>query len=192
MTRLKNYAIIALFVLLAALAFAYKLQREKLLNEKANNERLELNQSRLLSEKKQNIELNLTMKEWLKQKSDSIKAFEKANKIRPRTVIRYTERIFTDEITVPKLVPVSLVSKNTWEIKDSTGCFFWKGTAYLSGESLKVVRGYFSYENTTQELLHREKKGRFLFWDTYYKDRFTLTSKSGCGNELTKTINVIR
>ena len=192
MASLKNYTIIALLGLLLSLAGAYKLQHNKLVKEKADNERLSLNQERMLTDSLKNVEITLTQKEWLKQKSDSIKALEKANKIRPRTVIRYVERTLTDKITVPKIVPVSIVSKNTWQIKDSTGCYVWKGTAYLSGESLQVTRTLFIYKNTSQDLLHREKKGKFLFWDTYYKDRFTLTSKSECGSQTSKTINIIK
>lgn len=196
MNNLKNWTILVLTVSVLSLAGAYKITKDKLREEKSDNARLSLNQERLLKQdKEKNIQIELTKKEFkdlIKEKDDSLKLILYKLNIKPEKVIQYVDRTFSEKITAPKVIPLSLVSKNTWQLKDETPCMKYYATVFLIGDSLRFRRDLFSYENKTLEFLSREKKGKFLFWDTYYKNRYILTDTSRCGDTRSRTINVIK
>jgi hypothetical protein len=190
MNKLKNYSIIILVSFLLISVGAWKLYEQKYKDEKADKERWIDNFNQVSDENNHNKQIILSEREFKKTLSDSLKDVLRQLKIKPKTVEKIVERSFTDKITGIKVVPVSFVAKNTWQINDSVGCLIYRATAYLKGDSLKVVRTYASYQNNSIDVLHRRERGKFIFWKTYYRNKFNLTTKTKCGEESSKTIEV--
>jgi hypothetical protein len=165
MNKLKNIALIAAAVFLLSLATAYRLQQNKIEKLRSEIDRVSYNNSQLVQDtaKKRTLILSERKdKEHYKKLYHEKDSLAKVYGTRPKYVDKIVYRTINEKITTIKPVPVSLVSKNTWKIKDVGPCFVWEGIATLSNDSLKVNRTLFSYQNKATETHYRTAK-RFLF-----------------------------
>jgi hypothetical protein len=183
MNKLKNIALIAAAVFLLSLAAAYRLQSNKIdrLNKEIN--RISANNAQLVQDTTQKRTLILSErkdKEHYKKLYHEKDSLAKVYGTRPKYVDKIVYRTINEKITTVKPVPVSLISKNTWKIKDVGPCFVWEGIAYLSNDSLSVKRTLFDYQNNLTGLHFRTAK-HFLFIRVS-KFRYFERDTSQCGD----------
>jgi len=110
---------------------------------------------------------------------------------RARNIIRLTYTTIHFSVSQVKPVPVKAQGKNTWQINDSTACFVWKGSAQLTGDSLKVNRLLFRYDAKVNSAYYKRRPKMFL-GIPFGRFIFTEVSSSQCGSVQTKNIEFTR
>jgi len=172
---MKKYLIPGSIIVFFGMAITIDLlvsRNRKLLVEQ---ERLEQNNKALLTESQNQVTtLNLKFNEVyfkLKTERDSI---AKSLQIKPKQVekIIYIDNSTHDTVKVP--VPVQILSKKEWMIRDSTRCLRWQGKAILQGDSLSVERQLLEWNDRTTQVFYRVRPHKFLFikygkWVNYQK-----------------------
>lgn len=159
--NLKTYMIIAALIFIAAAVIGFNLQMKKIAKQKQEIERLKNNNSQLLADGIQIQNLILKQKEVtgrIKRERDSLAAVVK---VKPK----YIEKIITIDNTVfdtlKVTVPVYNAGPYTWKIEDGNKCFKWAAIAYRKGDSLKVQRTLFQFNNRTVQTFWK-KAPRFI------------------------------
>jgi len=191
MKNLKWYIYGSIAVFFLILLAENRIQSNKIAKQKADIERIEANNFQLMSDNKQQTTLYLTQKEItgkLRLKTDSL---AKALKIKPKQIEKIVEVTNTIHDTVIMPVPVTIIGKDKWKITDRGDCFKWSADAFKIGDSLKINRTSFEYNNKTTEVFYRERPFRFLFikygkW--VYKEKID----AQCGNSTEIVFNFVK
>jgi hypothetical protein len=112
-------------------------------------------------------------------------------KIKPKQVekIVYVDVFTHDTIKVP--VPAEITGPDRWKITDTGKCFKWSANAFKQGDSLKIQRTLFEYNNRTTEVYYRKRPHKFLFIH-YGKWQYISEISSECGQPVQKTFNFIK
>ncbi|NLH62241.1 MAG: hypothetical protein GX452_12655 [Ignavibacteriales bacterium] len=192
MKKIYIYLIGALLIMLALLAWQNSHLHKLYIREKIDRERLFENNLQLFSENRRQTELIYTKDEFLKIMSDSLKKTLRDLKIKPKTVTQIIEKTIIQELHDTIIVPVKVIGKNWWEIKDTGPCFLWQGEARLFGDSLAVDRTDFIYQNKTTDYYYRKLKGRFLFLKFYSRNEIEHKTVSDCGDTIERVVRVER
>jgi hypothetical protein len=184
MKNLRLYAIAAVVILILGLSTWGYFEHKGRLREKADRERLQLNQEQLMTENIQISNLVIKNKEVtgrLKQERDSLAA---VLKIKPKQIERIIYINNTIHDTVNKPVPVFITGKDTWLISDSSKCYKWDADVYLMNDSLKVWRTNFEYSNLTTQTFY--KKAPHIWFIRIGKWNYMQKINSECGEVIYK------
>ena len=173
------------------LGFGYYQRGNQIARLEADNLRLLSNQNQLSQENNSQIELTLKKDEFIKVLSDSLKQSLALLKIKPKTIIKYEERVITQRDTIIKEVPVSVLKKDSWLIHDEGKCYLWEGVASLSNDSLNVRKINFSYHNKVTDIYRKVPKRKLLGIIPIGK-KIVHTQTSDCGETISKVINIIK
>jgi hypothetical protein len=180
--------IVILFII--TLIAGYNIRGKKIESLRYDNSRLQENVLQLADENKHSTNLLLTKEEFIKVLGDSLKLTLHELKIKPKTITRVEERIVIQrEIDTVKVI-VTPLKKDTFLIHDEGPCFLWEGIAFLSHDSLNVRRINFSYHNKSTDIFHRVPKRKI--WFIPIGKKIIQTSKSECGETVTREITVIK
>jgi hypothetical protein len=191
MKNLKWYIYGSIAVFFLILLAENRIQSNKIAKQKADIERIEANNFQLMSDAHQQTTLYLTQKEITGQLKRQCDSLAKALKIKPKQIEKIVEVTNTIHDTVRVSVPVTITGKDTWKITDKGDCFIWSADAFKIGDSLKINRTSFEYDNKTTEVFYRERPFRFLFikygkW--VYKEKID----AKCGNSTEKVFKFIK
>lgn len=192
MSKVKLYLIIAGVLFFVALSVSNYFNAKAVKRWKAEAIRQENNVKELTALNKQQIELNFTQKEYVSSLSAENSNLLKQLQIKPKEVVKFVERKTVIRDTVVKEVPVYVTGYRQWHIKDSGQCWNWEADAYLINDSLNIDRTLFNYKNVTTDIFTKKLKFKFLFIKIYSGKEVIQRSSSECGNETTKTVNVIK
>lgn len=164
------------------------IQTKKIKALKADNLRIENNQFALMSDARQQTNLYLREKEVtgkLKHERDSL---AKSLNIKPKFIekIVYIDNSTHDTVKVP--VPSQITGKDSWKITDGNECFKWAANALKQGDSLKVTRTLFEYDNRITQTFYKKRPYKFLFI-RYGKWQYLQKIDATCGNSTIQTFN---
>jgi hypothetical protein len=170
--KLYFYAFIALFLIGAVVKI--NVQKKKIEKRDAEIDRITRNNYELMNDRDNQMELVLKEKEVsgkIKIERDSLAVLYA---IKPKFITKIVtiDNSTHDTILVP--VPAINTGLNTWDITDSGNCFKWAGNALKIGDSLKVERTLFEYNNKTTQTFYKKRPYKFLFikygkWDYVQK-----------------------
>jgi len=192
MAKLKNLLIILIGGFFVMLLIDNSCKRNKIVELEQDNIRLGQNQVELMTENNKQKNLILTRDEFIKSMDDSLKQALKELKIKPKTITKIEERVIIQKEYDTVRVPVYLIKKDQWVIKDTGQCFTWHGIAELTDDSLNVKRTYFSYQNKTTDIFNKQPK-RKLFGFIPIGKKIVWTQRSDCGEPPTvKVIEIMK
>lgn len=190
--KIKQYLIIAGVLFIIALSTTNYLNHKKFLREKAERIRQENNVAELMAKDKSNMELALTQAEYLNTLSAENESLLKQLKIKPKTVVKFVEREIIVKDTVVKEVPVYSVKQDYWHISDKGKCWIWEADAVLLNGTLDVNRTLFEDKNKTSDIFYKKRVFKLWFIEIYSAKKIIQKTSSECGDEMTKTIQVIK
>jgi hypothetical protein len=170
--KLYFYAFVALFLIGAVVTI--NIQKNKIEKRDAEIDRITRNNYELMNDRDNQVELVLKEKEVsgkIKIERDSLAVLYS---IKPKFITKIVTIDNYTRDTVKIEVPVTIIGKDTWNITDSGNCFKWAGNALKIGDSLKVERTLFEYNNKTTQTFYKKRPYKFLFikygkWDYVQK-----------------------
>jgi hypothetical protein len=181
MQKLKPYLIIVLIVIFTLICGTVKYQFNIIRNRNAEIARLLDNELQLLAENLQITNLNLKNSEVtgkLKKERDSLAIILKINPKQIQKIITIDNSIH-DTIKVP--IPVSILSKNEWLLRDSSKCFKYVSKLVLEGDSIKATRLLYESDNTTVQTFYKKRPYKVWFI-RYGKWLYLQKINSDCGD----------
>ena len=190
MTKVKNYIIGGLFVLLLIASAQVYFKTNQITELSSEVERLELNIQNLIAENKQQTNLILTQEEWLVLSADSIQKLLRTLAIKPKQVIKYIEREIKEVIRDTIEVESEWLKDVTWGLSDGDECWQWKAEATLQDLDLNVNRTFFEYNNSSTDIYYWQRK-KILFFRIGKKEFFQKQIPK-CGTESVREITIVK
>jgi hypothetical protein len=187
-TKFKLYLYGLIVLILIAGFFTIKYLVKENQKYRSDNYRLETNQLQILSDATQQTELYLKQKEVtgkIKRERDSLALIVK---VKPKQVTKIVVIDNSIHDTVRVDVPVNIIGKNEWKIRDSTKCLKIVYNAKLIGDSLFVKRELLEYDNNPVQIFYRERPHKFLFIK-FGKWQYKQVTKTKCEEPKTEIIN---
>lgn len=189
--KIKTIGILILAAFFVAAVVTANIQAKRIKALKSDNARLDNNNYQLMAENRTQTNLFLMQKEVMGKLKAERDSLSKALKIRPKQIekIIYIDNSTHDTIKIN--VPVVISGLDKWKITDGNECFKWAANALKQGDSLKVERTLFEYDNRITQTFYRERPHKFLFikygkWIN--KQRIEAT----CGDTKIQTFNFIK
>jgi hypothetical protein len=191
MSKTKLYIIGFLVVLFFGMGITIKIIVKNNKTLKAENSRVLENNLNLMAENRQIINLKLRDKEVIGKLAKERDSLAKALQIKPKQIERiiYVDVYTRDTIKIN--VPVYIVGKDTWIIKDSSKCFKWQGVANKLGDSLNITRTLYENTNKITETFYRVRPHKILcirFGKWVYKQKIDAT----CGKVIEQNIEFLK
>lgn len=160
--NLKTYMIIAAILIVGAAFVTVNIQAKKINALKADNARLETNVYQLTQDNQQITNLTLRQKEVtgrILRERDSLAMIVR---VKPKFIDRIITIDNSTHDTVKVNVPAKPVSKNEWNITDSTECLKIAYNVKLVGDSLHVKRTLLESSNKTTQTFYKKRPHKFL------------------------------
>lgn len=195
MAKVKNWTIFVLTVFVLITAWQLKCMTDKRNSERSDKERWQSNYMEANKTARENKNIVLKQKEFLKQKDDRIYRLIDSLNIKPKTVTKYVERVIIQHETDTINVVTEKIATGIYKISDSGPCFTWSGIITLTNDKTppEVKRTAFDYKNTFREItVNRTAKGKFLFFKVWDKKKADVKIIPECGEEVIKTVNIIK
>jgi hypothetical protein len=180
------YGLVALILVAGFFTIKYLVKENQ--KYRTDNYRLESNQFQILSDATQQTELYLKQKEVtgrIKRERDSLALIVN---VKPKQITKVITIDNSIHDTIPVPVPVNIIDKNEWEIRDSTECLKIVYNAKLKGDSLITNRELLEYDNKTVQTFYKQRPHKFLcirFGKWQYKQKI----EAQCGETKIETIN---
>ena len=189
--NIKLYLLGLAVLFLAGVIVTVNLQAKKIKRIEADNFRLESNQVELISNADKQTNLILKQNEVTGRLERERDSFAKSLKIKPKTIDKLVYITNTIRDTIRVNVETIITGPDMWKITDQGACFKWAANAFKQGDSLKVQRTSFEYNNKITEVFFRKKLKKFLFfkvgrWHNFYQ------VEAECGESTVKTFQFIK
>lgn len=191
MTRLKAIAIFIVAIIFVAMGVSIQVLSKNLKQERADKERLWSNNMELLSANWQYQKLIYTKDEFIKVQDAKLKQALDSLKIKPKSIEKIIYRTITEKDTVVKEVPVYVLDKNQWQFVDTGACYIYKGVVFYTGDSIKVHKTEFSYQNETTDYFYQQRPHKFLFV-RFGKKQVKQVTVPKCGTANERVIEIIK
>jgi hypothetical protein len=188
--KLKTYFLIGITIFLLLSAGQNYLQSKRITEFKSEVQRLEKNIKELSAQNQQQTALVLTQKELTGKYLAERDSLAKLLKIRPKTIIKYVDKIITQVERDTVEVESEWLKDLTWKLTDTGDCFRWEADAELDGLDLNVNRTLFDYKNGTTDIFYWQRK-KVLFF-RIGKKQFFQKSIPKCGTTFEKSIEIIK
>lgn len=194
MAKVKNWTILILTVFVLITAWQLKSMTDKRNSERSDKEQWQSNYMEANKTARENKNIVLKQKEFLSQKDDRIYRLIDSLNIKPKTVTKYVERVIIQHETDTINVVTEKIATGVYKISDSGPCFTWTGIATIAeGSPLEIKRTGFDYQNKFKEItINRTLKGKFLFFKVWDKKKADVKIIPECGDEVIKTVNIIK
>jgi hypothetical protein len=194
LSKLKNYLLAGLIVLLVAAAGSAVVYQQKYQKQKANRERLEENQAQLLKEKANYILIKQSLDEFKATISARVDSVLRADRIKPKQVERIVERHFyyrdTSYVThVPD--PVVVDNTTIYPFTDLKDCFTIRGFMELRDAKPAVTITDRKFENSSVDIAYIEREKKFL-GIRFGRWKGRLKTINQCGATTTKEIEIVK
>ena len=185
MNKIKLYLIIGAVLFVAASVVTVNVQSKIIKKRNETIDRLRYNESELLKDNDNLVRLELTQKELtgkLVRERDSLAG---VLKVRPKTI----EKIVIKEIkqidTVTEFIPVIQKTDTSWAFSDVRDCFTYKGTFFVTPDSIYLQRNYFGYQNKIDEVYYYKRKFPIFGKKRYYQESVAQCDASVKTTEIT-------
>jgi hypothetical protein len=183
------YGLIALILIAGFFTIKYLVKENQ--RYRSDNYRLESNQFQILSDATQQTELYLKQKEVtgrIKRERDSLALIVK---VKPKFITKVITIDNSTHDTTKVPVPVNIIDKNVWMLRDSGACFKYASKLILEGSEIKGERQLFEYNNKTVQTFYKQRPHKFLgirFGKWQYKQRI----EAQCGETKIETISFLK
>jgi hypothetical protein len=176
---------------LAGAVVTVNIQAKKIKKQKAEIERIANNNYQLMADNLNITNLNLKDNEVIGRLRFAKDSLAKALKIKPNQVERiiYIDNSTHDTVKVP--VFAEITGLNRWKITDQGECFKWAGNAFKQGDSLKVQRTLFEYNNRTTQVFWKQRPHKFLFIK-YGTWQYSQKIESDCGQTTLQSFTFLK
>ena len=184
--RIITYIRIAGAIAIVALALLFLRERKVRIRAEESRDREQENVAVLMGREKQYQNIILTREEALQIQYLKIDSLAKEIKIKPKQIDRIQIETQTIHDTTRIPVPVYITAPGEWKIADQGECWSWKATATLAGDSLRIQRDEFKYDNETTRVYFQKRTKKFLGIPVGKKKAF-MRATNKCNAEETVT-----
>lgn len=188
--KIKSILIALVVIFVTGLLLKVRIQAGKIDRLETDNTRLDSNIRNLLYENIQITNLVLSQKEVtgkVKRERDSL---AKELEVKPKQITKVVTITNTVHDTIKESIPVYITGQDTWQIADSGECWKWAANAFKQGDSLKVERTLFEYNNKTTQTFY--KKAPHIWFIRIGKWRYLQRISSNCGEPKLQSIEFIK
>ena len=194
MPKVKLIILIAVIVLIGALASGLQIYFKKYKAEKADKERLSLNNMQLMAENRQNIDLKLTLKEFKASMSTKIDSILKVAEIASKQVktITVNNTYYIDSSkTVIRPEPEISNSDTTYPFIDIKDCFTVGGYMKIQNDRPELVINKREFKNEVT-IVGYEKRPHKIWFVRWGKKQTYIETSSDCGETKTTQIEIVK
>lgn len=191
MSKIKAIAIFIIAIIFVAMGVSIQILSKNLKQEKADKERLWHNNMELSSANWQYQKLVYTKDEFIKVQDAKLKQALDSLKIKPKSIEKIVYRTITEKDTVVKEVPVYVLGNNQWQFVDTGTCYIYKGVVLYTGDSIKVHKTEFSYQNETTDYFYQQRPRKFL-GIRFGKKQVKQVTVPKCGTASERVIEIIK
>ena len=191
MTKIKAIAIFAVAIIFVAMGVSIQILLKNLRQERSDKERLWHNNMELSSANWQYQKLVYTKDEFIKVQDAKLKQALDSLKIKPKSIEKIIYRTITEKDTVVREIPVLQITKQQWQFTDTGACYIYKGVVFYTGDSIKVHKTEFSYQNETTDYFYQERKHKFL-GIRFGKKQVKQVTVPKCGTATERIIEIIK
>ena len=192
MNRILTGIRIAGAIAIVVLALLFWRERKVRIKAQESRDREQENVAVLMGRERQYQHIILTTKEAREIQDLKIDSLAKVLKIKPKQIERIQIEVQQIHDTIPVPVPVYIKGPGEWQISDQGECWSWKGTAKLDGDSLRIQRDEFKYENETTGVYFQKRTGKFLCFKVGKKKTFMRSSNKCKAEEAVTEITFIK
>ena len=188
--KIKTVIIALVVIFITGLLFKVRIQSGRIDRLETDNTRMDSNIRNLLYENIQITNLVLSQREVtgkVKRERDSLALIVK---VKPKQITKIVTITNTVHDTIPVPVPSIITGVDKWFITDSGNCWKWAANAFKQGDSLKVERTLFEYNNKTTQTFY--KKAPHIWFIRIGKWRYLQRISSNCGEPKLQSIEFIK